>query len=86
MALSRYRVGIPLLLECGAILIQRIKEEEMHQPKMVGVGAIQSMHSLEPIEECSPASCKLGAHFYPKPLNSGIMSRAVCGASDIYFE
>jgi hypothetical protein len=39
MALVRYCVSIPFLLEYGAIFVQGVKEEKMDQPKMVWVGA-----------------------------------------------
>jgi hypothetical protein len=77
MALARYWVSIPFLLECGAIFVQGVKEEKMDQPKMVWVGSVQSMHPLKSIKKGSPAACKLGAHFYPKPLDAGIVSRSV---------
>jgi hypothetical protein len=67
------RVGIPLSLEGTAVVVYHVEKETMKKPQMCRIGAVEAVEGLKPIEESSPASCKLRPDFDPKTLYPGFM-------------
>ncbi len=70
-------VVIPVHLKGFAVVVDFLEEDEVQQPYMLWICAIQSVQLLESQEEDTPLTTKLGANFHPKPFYLSVP----CGSS-----